>query len=98
MKAVHPLHKQPEVGLPPRPFLYTLDQIAVLTDLSVETLTTQYLHFEGRSINRPKLGMMIARNIAQPDKDPDWRVVEAEFKRWMKHKGFRFYDRSFATS
>lgn len=88
----------PDIGLPARPFLYTADQISVILDLPVREIMQKYLYFEGRSIGTRRRDLMIARNIAPVDSKPEWRVAEREFIRWMKTKGFRFYDRSVATN
>lgn len=81
-----------KIGLPPRVFLYTLDQIGLMLDLSQRQLTAQYVYFEGRSIGVRHKWFMTARNIAPPDAPPEWRITEREFIRWMRHKGFRYYD------
>ena len=84
------------VGLPARVFLYTIDQISVMIDVSTETLmdpNAGYLFFEGRSIGSKLNRLLLARNIAPSNEKPDWRVTEREFIRWMKLKGFRYYDR-----
>jgi len=80
------------VGLPPRAFLYTLDQIGVMLELKVSALQQSYLYFEGRSIGARRKDLMIARNISPSDKPPEWRVAEREFLRWMRTKGFRHYE------
>lgn len=86
------------VDLPARPFLFTLDQISVLLDVSSQNLIAKgYVHLEGRSIGVAKRDQFIARNIAPGDQKPDWRVAEREFIRWMKRKGFRYYDRGSIT-
>lgn len=87
-----------KVGLPIRPFLYTLDQISMLLDVSISTLLSSYIHAEGRTIGVPKKHTMIARNIAPPAANPEWRVAEQELVRWFKVKGFRYYDRSFMAN
>lgn len=85
------------VGMPPRVFLYTLDQIGVMLDLN-ETALARHVYFEGRSVGARKRGYMIARNIAPPDAKPEWRIAEREFVRWMKFKGFRYYERGTASN
>lgn len=82
------------IGLPPRPFLYTLDQISVLTDLSIQALSASHVYFEGRTTGLRHNDQMTARNIAPATEKPDWRVAENELKRWFRIKGFKFYDRS----
>ncbi len=81
------------VGLPPRPFLYTIDQISVILDVTEKIVAATYLFFEGRSTGTRNKHLMLARNIAPPDAKPDWRVAERELVRWMKTKGFRYYER-----
>lgn len=85
-----------KIGLPARPFLYTLDQIATLLDVSELQLSRSYMYFEGRSTGKFRKDLMAARNIAPAEEKPDWRVVDRELVRWMRHKGFKFYDRSAA--
>lgn len=86
-----------EIGLPYRPFLYTLDQIAQLLSLQMQSLTSTYIYFEGRSTGMMSRNLMLARNIAPPDQLPEWRIAERELLRWMKRKGFKHYDRTVLT-
>lgn len=83
-----------KVGLPTRPFLYTIDQLSVLLELGERTLATGYLYFEGRSTGTHSLDLMLARNVAPPNEKPEWRVAERELIRWLKRKGFILYDRT----
>jgi hypothetical protein len=88
-------YKADVVGLPSRPFTFTLDQVATLLSLTVETLSRNgYVHFEGRSRSVRTDRNMIARNIAPDDQTPEWRIAEAELVRWMKVLGFRFHETS----
>jgi hypothetical protein len=81
------------VGLPVRPFLYTIDQISVMTGISENQLLTSHCFFEQRSIGTPDIHLMKARNLNQgTDRPPDWRILDKEFVRWMKAKGFRYYE------
>lgn len=82
-----------KIGIPTRVFLFTTDQLAVMLDLDEKTILTQHLYFDGRSIGSRKKTLMIAVNIAQPEEKPDWRVTEREFIRWMRVKGFKYYER-----
>jgi hypothetical protein len=82
------------VGLPPRTFLYTLDQISTLIDVTLHTLRRDYVYYEDRSTGIPHKDLIRARNIAPTGLPPDWRVAENELVRWMRHKGFRYYDRA----
>lgn len=86
------------VGLPLRPFLYTLDQLATILNVQTKTLREDYIHFEGRSIGNPDRHVLVARNIAPPDQAPVWRVTERELVRWLKLKGFKYYDTGRVTS
>lgn len=81
------------VGLPARVFLYTVDQLAVMLHVDEKTIHSQYLYHSGRDIGTVHKFYMLANNIAPPNEKPDWRVTEREFVRWMRHKGFKFYDR-----
>lgn len=86
-----------ELGLPVRPFLYTIDQIATLTNISEDALRRDHLHYVPRSVGfRPK-NMMETRNIAPEGQRPDWRVAEAELIRWLRVMGFKVYDRAWVT-
>lgn len=86
------------VGLPYRPFLFTVDQISVLLDIDEKTILAKYLYFEGRSIGGRSRDLMIARNIAPPDDKPEWRIAERELVRWMRYKGFRYYERGVSSN
>lgn len=85
------------IGLPLRPFLYTVDQLSTILELTPETLHQQYLYHMGRDVGIKDRHHMEARNIAPPDARPEWRVAETELKRWMRFKGFKFYDRGTVT-
>lgn len=78
-------------GLPRRPFLYTLDQIAVVCHVDLQQIKTAYVYYQGRSTGVPNRNMLKAHNIAPVIQYPDWRVEEKELMRWMKLKGFRGY-------
>jgi hypothetical protein len=86
------------VGLPPRPFLYTIDQISVLLSLSEADIRARYIYFQGRSIGAKSPDLMTARNIAPRTDSPEWRVTETELIRWMRSRGFRYYERSTTRS
>lgn len=81
-----------KVGLPPRVFLYTLDQLSVMLEVSIPRIQQHYIYFEGRSIGSRRKNLMIAHNIAPPNIKPEWRVVDREFIRWMRNQGFRYYE------
>ena len=71
-------------NLPPRPFLYTLDQIMDLLRYEKVDDVAKSVHFDGRSPGTQPPKKMLARNIAAPDEKPEWRVEEAEFIRWLR--------------
>ena len=83
----------PSVGMPARVFLFTIDQIAVMLSVQSNTVAQSYLYYEGRSIGSRSKSLMVARNIAPADEKPEWRVAERELVRWLRFKGFRYYDR-----
>lgn len=87
-------HETRQVGLPPNVFLYTLDQVATILSLPVEDFKSKgYVFYEGRSTYIKKSSQMSARNIAPDPKDaPVWRILDQELVRWMKLKGFRYYE------
>lgn len=87
-----------KVGLPPRPFLYTIDQIATILNLTEFEVNRRYLYFEGRTVGAKTRDQMVARNIAPANSAPEWRIAELELVRWMRRKGFRYYDRGSARS
>ena len=79
-----------DIDLPPRIFLYTLEQIAVCIGLPPETLRRKYVYFHGRTSGDRRANLLVARNIAGPESKPEWRVAENELVRWMRRKGFVF--------
>ncbi|AKJ71853.1 hypothetical protein TIN4_56 [Tsukamurella phage TIN4] len=80
---------EPEVNLPAREFMFTLDQIALMLDVSRKSLEDNFLFFHGRSAGSRR-GRLIAVNIATPEMKPVWRVSETAFKVWMRYKGIVF--------
>lgn len=88
-----PIESSRDVGLPPRPFLWTLDQVATILSIDKTALNASaYIYYEGRSIGLPSKQLMIARNIAPDHAHPEWRIAERELLRWMRVKGFKYYD------
>lgn len=83
------------VGLPPRPFLYTFDQIATMLAVTDAWLRKQ-VHLEGRAPGARPRDKMVARNLSPEGED--WRVAERELLRWLRVKGFRVYERSWVRS
>jgi hypothetical protein len=86
-----------KIGIPSRVFLFTMDQLSVMLDIDEKTILSSYIYFEGRSVGSRKKGLMVAINIAPPELKPEWRVAEREFIRWMRVKGYRYYERGVFT-
>ncbi|MGE0342519.1 MAG: hypothetical protein AB7O86_05585 [Porticoccaceae bacterium] len=76
------------IGLPIRPFLYTLDQISTIIAVPVDSLIKRYIYFPYHTIGPHKRDFLMARNIAPVDSPPDWRVMESELIRWLRYRGF----------
>jgi len=83
------------MGLPPKPFLYTLDQVATLLALSAKQMQ-QYVYYHGVTIGRPRRHEVVARNIAPDGEPPEWRVHEDDLIHWMRRQGFYCYTRPVA--
>lgn len=75
--------------------MFTLDQIAFLLDLGEPYFKANYVHYEGRSVGAPGKDRMVAVNIAPEGQKPEWRVPERHLKRWLRFKGWKFYDRGY---
>lgn len=86
-----------KLGLPIRPFLYTLDQIATILSMDEKHLRRDYMFYDGRSTGSMSVHLLLCRNIAHPTKPPEWRVAEKELLRWLKKKGFRVYELQVVT-
>lgn len=71
-------------NLPPRPFLYTLDQIMDILRYEKVEDVAKSVHFDGRTPGVPPKEKILARNIAGPDDKPEWRIEEGEFIRWLR--------------
>lgn len=81
-----------KIGLPPRVFMFTIDQIAYMLNVEERTVKTRYLYFEGRSTGRRRLDLLVAVNVAPDDVKPDWRVNERELIRWATMKKLKFVE------
>ncbi len=68
-------------------FLYTIDQIGLMLSIS-EARVKANVFFTGRTRGVRQTHEMEAVNIARPGENPEWRITEREFKRWLKRKGF----------
>jgi hypothetical protein len=83
-----------KMNVPLRVFLWTLDQVATMLNVQLKTVETSYVYYEGRSTGPRSVHLLAARNIAKPGDPTEWRIAEAELKRWLKVKGFKFYEPS----
>lgn len=84
-----------DVGLPVRPFFYTIDQIAYLLQIDEKMVKLHYLHYEGRSTGICPSDRMVATNISPAGIKPDWRILERHLIRWMKFKGYKYHERGY---
>ncbi len=82
-------------GLPPRPFLYTLDQVqGLLGYSSLAHMKKTLVHFDKLSNGATNKKKLLARNIAPDDAEKaEWRISERELIRWMRAHNFRLYQR-----
>lgn len=81
-------------GLPYKAFFWTLDQIAFMLVMDEQKFRMNLVFFDGKMPGVPPNGRMLARNLAEPDQETEWRVSDTELKRWLRFKGYRIYDRS----
>lgn len=86
-----PPRNKGRIAIPARAFTWTIDQIATMMAMDEAELRTAYLYFEGRSTGTQS-GRMIARNIAQDDQPPNWRILHEHFVKWLRLKGYKYYD------
>lgn len=84
-----------KVVLPETTFLYTVDQIAYMLNKTEHSVRVSDLYYEGRSTGALPRHQMLARNIAPPGERPDWRVADGVFRKWMRFKGFKYYERGY---
>lgn len=84
-----------KLGLPPKPFFYTVDQIASLLSLEEDYIRRSLLHYEGRSVGPCPRDKILAINIAPEGEKPEWRVTERKLITWMRLKGVRYYERGY---
>lgn len=80
------------IDLPVRPFLWTVDQVATIISLQPRTMQIHYVYYEGRSTGAKSSSKLLARNIAPRDAPAEWRIAQEELIRWLRMKGFRFYE------
>lgn len=84
--------KLTKVGLPGLVFMFTVDQIASMMNVSEDTIRSVYLYFQGRSTGIKRRHMMTAVNVAPENEKPNWRVSLEEYRLWLKRMGFKQSD------
>jgi len=75
------------ITLPSNPFFYTLDQIALMMDWTDQKLKLR-CHFVGRTSGKVIPEKMEVLNMADRGRNPDWRISEREFIRWLSFHGY----------
>jgi len=85
-------HKLEKVGLPALAFMFTIDQIASMLNVSEDTVRLVYLYYQGRTSGLKKKHHMMAINIAPDGENASWRVSLEEYRRWLSRMGFRQAD------
>lgn len=76
------------MALPLITFLYTLEQIAAMINVSMHDVQYKYIYYHLRSTGRKSRHQMLACNIAADSDDPEWRVSHQDFLRWLKSNGW----------
>lgn len=83
------------LGLPPRIFMYTPDQIAQLLELKEDYVRKTLFFYDVREPGVRPRERLRAVNIAPEGETPEWRVTETELIRYLRLKGVKFYDRGY---
>jgi hypothetical protein len=84
-----------EIRLPSKPFLYTLDQVAHLLNVTEVQLRASFVYFATDTSGPNLKKLLTARNIAALGDTPEWRISEDELKAFLKRKGFKIWYPSF---
>lgn len=84
-----------KIGLPPRIFMFTVDQIGTMLELTDRYVKETLLFYDRREPGLTPKTKMRAINIAPEGEKPEWRVTEREFIRYLRSRGLKFYDRGF---
>lgn len=87
-----------KLGLPIRPFFYTVDQIAMLIEVDDVYVKRSLLYYMGRTVGPCPRDKMKAIDIS-PDsaEKPEWRVPERDFMRWLRFKGVKISNRGYVS-
>lgn len=83
------------VGMPPRIFMYTVDQIAGMLEAKESWVRKSLLFYDEREPGIAPKSKMRAVNIAPDGETPQWRVTEREFIRYLKRHGVKYYQRGY---
>lgn len=83
------------VGLPPKPFFYTIEQVAYLLNLEERYVKNLLLHYQERSVGPCPRDKIYAVNMAPAGETPVWRVNERSLVSFMRFKGLRYYERGY---
>jgi hypothetical protein len=88
-----PKAKRAGVILPHKPFLYTVDQVALLIGEHPTSFAEKYVFREGFDIGMRTPRQLRATNI-EPEYQVDfaWRINEDELKRWLRFVGVGYRD------
>lgn len=79
-----------KVGLPPTPFFYTIEQVATLLQVKVDTVEKRLLFYQGRSVGVPPKTKLVATNLMPEGETPEWRILDKHLIRYLRFKGIRF--------
>ena len=79
-----------DVNFPPREFMFTIQQVCLMLDVSRKYFDERVAFYRGRSVGRGG-GRLRCVNIAAADADPLWRVSETDLKLWLRRKGIAFH-------
>lgn len=93
-----PRYNTPErdkVGMPPRVFMYTSDQIAGMLEVKEEYVKKTLFFYDVREPGLCPRSKMRAVNIAPEGETPVWRVTEREFVRFLRHRGVKIFERGY---
>lgn len=84
------------VVIPELTFYFTLDQIATMLAMDQRYMEKKYIYFVGLEPLRRTARKIQAVNMAPSDHDdPDWRVEEKEFRRFVRAMKLRVVESSF---
>lgn len=85
------------VGLPEKPFFFTLDQIGGFLEMDITTLR-KVLFYQDRSVGLCPKDRIKCINMAAANETPEWRVLDRDFIGYLRYKGIRYYSRGYLKS